>query len=64
MQRCISQPLSSTNEIAEGLGKTFSPSCEVVTLDLLDAEYVIVRIHNNLSGRCEGERRQGWRLRA
>ena len=42
-------------QIAEGLGETFSPFCEVVVHDLLDAEHAIVAIHNNLSGRLEGE---------
>ena len=42
-------------QIAEGLGETFAPFCEVVVHDLLDAEHAIVAIHNNLSGRFEGE---------
>jgi predicted transcriptional regulator YheO len=42
-------------QIAEGLGETFSPFCEVVVHDLLDADHAIVTIRNNLSGRCEGE---------
>ncbi|KAA1014537.1 transcriptional regulator [Paraburkholderia panacisoli] len=42
-------------QIAEGLGETFSPFCEVVVHDLVHAEHAIVAIHNNLSGRVEGE---------
>jgi hypothetical protein len=63
-QRCISQPLSSTNEIADRLGKTFSPSCEVVAHDVLDAEHVIVRSHNNLPINAKASGDPGWRLRA
>ena len=42
-------------QIAEGLGETFAPFCEVVVHDLVHAEHAIVAIHNNLSGRVEGE---------
>ncbi|MFL9935506.1 PAS domain-containing protein [Paraburkholderia sp. RL18-103-BIB-C] len=42
-------------QIAEGLGETLSPFCEVVVHDLVHAEHAIVAIHNNLSGRVEGE---------
>lgn len=42
-------------QIAQGLGETFAPFCEVVLHDLLDPEHAIVAIHNNLSGRGEGD---------
>jgi predicted transcriptional regulator YheO len=42
-------------QIAQGLGETFAPFCEVVVHDLLDPERAIVAIHNNLSGRSEGD---------
>jgi predicted transcriptional regulator YheO len=42
-------------QIAQGLGETFAPFCEVVVHDLLDPEHAIVVIHNNLSGRSEGD---------
>lgn len=37
--------------IAEGLGETFAPFCEVVVHDLTDPKNAILAIHNNLSGR-------------
>ena len=40
--------------IAEGLGKTLAPFCEVVVHDLLDPKNAIQAIHNNLSGRKVG----------
>ncbi len=40
--------------IAEGLGQTFAPFCEVVVHDLLDPENALRAIHNNLSGRRLG----------
>ncbi|KAF1030416.1 MAG: Transcriptional regulator DauR [Pseudomonas sp.] len=40
--------------IAEGLGKTFSPFCEVVLHDLREPDQAILAIHNNLSGRTAG----------
>jgi predicted transcriptional regulator YheO len=42
-------------QVAQGLGETFAPFCEVVVHDLLHAEHAIVAIHNNLSGRQEGD---------
>ena len=42
-------------QVAKGLGETFAPFCEVVVHDLLHAEHAIVAIHNNLSGRQEGD---------
>jgi predicted transcriptional regulator YheO len=42
-------------QIAEGLGQTFAPFCEVVVHDLRDPEHAILAIHNNLSGRATGE---------
>jgi predicted transcriptional regulator YheO len=42
-------------QVAKGLGETFAPFCEVVLHDLRHAEHSIVAIHNNLSGREEGD---------
>jgi predicted transcriptional regulator YheO len=42
-------------QVAQGLGETFAPFCEVVIHDLLHAEHAIVAIHNNLSGREVGD---------
>ena len=42
-------------EIAQGLGATFAPFCEVVVHDLTDPKNAIVAIHNNLSGREVGQ---------
>ncbi len=41
--------------IAQGLGETFAPFCEVVLHDLTDPKHAIVAIHNNLSGRKIGQ---------
>lgn len=38
-------------QIAQGLGQTFAPFCEVVVHDLTDPKNAILSIHNNLSGR-------------
>ena len=42
-------------EIAQGLGLTFAPFCEVVVHDLTDPKNAILAIHNNLSGREVGQ---------
>jgi predicted transcriptional regulator YheO len=42
-------------QIAQGLGETFAPFCEVVVHDLTDPKNAIVAIHNNLSGREVGQ---------
>jgi predicted transcriptional regulator YheO len=42
-------------QIAQGLGETFAPFCEVVLHDLTDPRNAIVAIHNNLSGRKVGQ---------
>lgn len=47
--------IDQLKQVAKGLGETFAPFCEVVVHDLVDAEHAIVAIHNNLSGRTEGE---------
>ncbi|ONH51587.1 Predicted transcriptional regulator YheO, contains PAS and DNA-binding HTH domains [Pseudomonas cedrina] len=47
--------ISQLEQIAEGLSKTFSPFCEVVLHDLRDPSHAILAIHNNLSGRQEGD---------
>jgi len=41
--------------IAEGLGETFAPFCEVVLHDLTHPKNAIFAIHNNLSGRQVGQ---------
>jgi predicted transcriptional regulator YheO len=43
------------NQIAQGLGETFAPFCEVVVHDLTDPKNAILSIHNNLSGRAVGQ---------
>ncbi len=40
--------------IAEGIGRTFAPFCEVVVHDLLTPKNAVLAIHNNLSGRETG----------
>ncbi|RFU48506.1 transcriptional regulator [Paraburkholderia sp. DHOC27] len=42
-------------QVAQGLGETFAPFCEVVVHDLLQSDQAIVAIHNNLSGRAAGD---------
>jgi predicted transcriptional regulator YheO len=42
-------------QIAQGLGETFAPFCEVVLHDLTDPKQAIMAIHNNLSGRKIGQ---------
>lgn len=47
--------LDQLRQIAQGLGETFAPFCEVVVHDLTDPKHAILAIHNNLSGRTVGE---------
>jgi predicted transcriptional regulator YheO len=47
--------IEQVKQIAEGLGQTFAPFCEVVVHDLRDPDHAILAIHNNLSGREIGE---------
>jgi predicted transcriptional regulator YheO len=47
--------LAQLQSIAEGLGKTFAPFCEVVVHDLSSPKNAIFAIENNLSGRRIGE---------
>ena len=47
--------LEQVRQIAEGLGQTFAPFCEVVVHDLRDPKHAILSIHNNLSGRSVGD---------
>jgi predicted transcriptional regulator YheO len=47
--------LEQIKQVAEGLGETFAPFCEVVVHDLLDPAHAILSIHNNLSGRQVGD---------
>ena len=47
--------LEQLKQIAEGLGQTFAPFCEVVLHDLTDPRNAILAIHNNLSAREVGE---------
>lgn len=46
--------LAQMKQVADGLGQTLAPFCEVVLHDLLDPEHAILAIHNNLSGRAVG----------
>jgi predicted transcriptional regulator YheO len=46
--------LEQLQQIADGLGQTLAPFCEVVLHDLLDPEHTLLAIHNNLSGRSLG----------
>lgn len=46
--------LNQLELIAQGIGETFAPFCEVVVHDLLDPEQAILSIHNNLSSREVG----------
>ncbi|HZF78355.1 MAG TPA: PAS domain-containing protein [Rubrivivax sp.] len=46
--------LEQLKQVAEGLGATFAPFCEVVVHDLLHPKHAILAIHNNLSGRKVG----------
>ncbi|MCS4510635.1 helix-turn-helix transcriptional regulator [Xylophilus ampelinus] len=46
--------LDQVRRIAQGLGETFAPFCEVVVHDLLDPKRSILAIHNSLSGRAVG----------
>ena len=46
--------LEQMQQVADGLGKTLAPFCEVVLHDLTDPEHAILAIHNNLSGRSIG----------
>jgi predicted transcriptional regulator YheO len=41
--------------IADGLGQTFAPFCEIVVHDLLHPEHAVSSIENNLSGRKLGD---------
>ena len=47
--------LEQLKQVAQGLGETFAPFCEVVVHDLLHPEHAILAIHNNLSGRAVGD---------
>ncbi|WP_042878762.1 helix-turn-helix transcriptional regulator [Cupriavidus necator] len=47
--------LDQLKQVAQGLGETLAPFCEVVVHDLLDPGHAILAIHNNLSGRQPGE---------
>lgn len=46
--------LEQIKQVAQGLGETFAPFCEVVVHDLRQPEYAILAIYNNLSGREVG----------
>lgn len=47
--------LAQIERIAQGLGETFAPFCEVVVHDLTRPEHAILAIYNNLSGRSVGD---------
>ena len=46
--------IEQAKQIAQGLGETLAPFCEVVLHDLLHPDHAILAIHNNLSGRQVG----------
>jgi predicted transcriptional regulator YheO len=46
--------LDQLKTVAEGLGQTLAPFCEVVVHDLLDPSHAIAALHNNLSSRDVG----------
>ncbi|MGR7464439.1 helix-turn-helix transcriptional regulator [Klebsiella aerogenes] len=47
--------LEQLDTIAKGLSETFTPFCEVVVHDLKNPKHAILSIHNNLSGRKQGQ---------
>jgi len=47
--------ISQIEPAAPGLAVTFAPSCGVVVHYLLDPKHSILAIHNNVSGRTEGD---------
>ncbi|ROR20858.1 putative transcriptional regulator YheO [Comamonas sp. BIGb0124] len=47
--------LTQVRHIAQGLGQTLAPFCEIVVHDLLDPDHAVLEIHNNLSGRAAGD---------
>ncbi|MCQ2998908.1 helix-turn-helix transcriptional regulator [Pseudomonas syringae] len=47
--------LEQLKHVAQGLGETFGPFCEVVVHDLQTPDHAIYAIHNNLSGRSVGD---------
>lgn len=49
------QLLDMLRHMAQGLGETFAPFCEVVVHDLSNPKNAIVAIENNLSGRSVGQ---------
>ena len=46
--------LDQLKQVAQGVGATFAPFCEVVVHDLLDPKHAVLAVHNNLSGRQIG----------
>jgi predicted transcriptional regulator YheO len=46
--------LHQLKQVAQGVGATFAPFCEVVLHDLLDPKHAVLAVHNNLSGRQIG----------
>ncbi|KJK11406.1 DNA-binding protein [Burkholderiaceae bacterium 16] len=57
MKRTLEQQalLEQLKQVAQGLGETLAPFCEVVVHDLLHPQQAILAIHNNLSGRQVGD---------
>jgi predicted transcriptional regulator YheO len=47
--------LEQLRHVADGLGQTLAPFCEVVLHDLLDPEHAVLALHNGLSGRAVGD---------
>lgn len=55
VRRANDHLLDQIKQIAQGLGETFAPFCEVVVHDLTHPQNAILAIHNNLSGREVGQ---------
>jgi predicted transcriptional regulator YheO len=54
-KKAKSHLINEVARIAEGLGQTFAPFCEVVVHDLTHPKHAILAIENNLSGRKLGQ---------
>lgn len=54
-RRATDHLLEQIKQVAQGLGETFAPFCEVVVHDLTHPQNAILAIHNNLSGREVGQ---------
>lgn len=47
--------LEQLRHVADGLGQTLAPFCEVVLHDLMEPEHAVLALHNGLSGRAVGD---------